>query len=321
MRRLAGAGALALLLPLASSAAQDAPAREAAGERPALDAAGDPRREGEIRLRRRLIADQQRVDRVASELAAALPEGTGPALVPYLGVRVADHDAGDNRLLAEALGLDEPEHPFVYSVDPTGPAGDLDVQVGDQVLAVGADEIRRSGDYYKRTSKRDLAFPVRLRLLRGGEEHEVTLGESRRPRGTEVLVSGDHRNVFAWTDRDQVTVSMGMVAFLEDDGELAVVLGHEIGHLFKGHFSTSYRQGGHAYFSSDLEREADRFGLELAWRAGYDPAAAVVVWERFEAELPRALDAPYLLSHPPGAQRIASARRIAAELEAREAAP
>jgi hypothetical protein len=318
MRRLAGAGALALLLPLASSAAQDRPDREA-GERPALEAAGDTRREGEIRLRRRLIADQKRVDRVASRLAAALPEGSGPDLVPYLGVRVADHDAGDNRLLAEAVGLHEPEHPFVYSVDPTGPAGDLDVQVGDQVLAVGGGEIRQSRDYYARTSKRDLVFPVRLRLLRGGEEHDVTLGESRRPRGTEVLVSGDHRNVFAWTDRDQVTVSMGMVEFLEDDGELAVVLGHEIGHLFKGHFSPSYRQGHQAYFPSDLEREADRFGLELAWRAGYDPAAAVAVWERFEAELPRALDAPYLLSHPPGAQRIASARRIAAELEARGA--
>ena len=288
------------------------------GEEPedALRTGDDARHAEDLRIRRRLIADQKRVDRVAALLAEALPEGAGPDLRPYLGVRVADHDAGENRLLAEAIGLSDPGQPFVYSVDPTGPAAGVDVQVGDQLLAVAGDEIDQSGDFYKKTSKRDLPFPVRLRLLRDGREHEVEIGERRRPRGVEVLVSGDHKNVFAWTDRDQITVSMGMVGFLKDDGELAVVVGHEIGHLFKGHFSTSYRQGYQPYFSSDLEREADRFGLELAWRAGYDPASAVAAWERFEAELPRALDAPYLLSHPTGAQRMATARRIAAELEA-----
>jgi hypothetical protein len=331
MRRLA---ALALLLPAAAWAQGARPADAAgAAEPPAASGPERPvaspappassaegrhgRRDADLRLRRRLIADQGRVDRVTAALAKALPEGAGPKPRPYLGLRVADHDAGENRLLAEAVGLADPEHPFVYSVDPTGPAAALDVQVGDQVLEVAGREIDQSSDYYEKTLKADLEFPVRVRLLRDGAEHGIEIGERRRPRGVEVLVAGDHKNVFAWTDRDQITVSMGMVEFLADEGELAVVLGHEIGHLFKGHFSTSYRQGGHAYFSSDLEREADRFGLELAWRAGYDPLAGVAVWERFETELPRALDAPYLLSHPPGAQRIASARRIAAELGAR----
>ena len=51
------------------------------------------------------------------------------------------------------------------------------------------------------------------------------------------------------------------------------------------------------------EREADRMGIEIATRAGYDPAAAVTLWRKMEREggarLPQ-----FLSTHPsPGNRR------------------
>jgi hypothetical protein len=46
---------------------------------------------------------------------------------------------------------------------------------------------------------------------------------------------------------------------------LAVVLGHELGHHFKGHIRNSTRK------LADMEWEADRFGVSLSIRAGINP--------------------------------------------------
>jgi predicted Zn-dependent protease len=128
------------------------------------------------------------------------------------------------------------------------------------------------------------------------------------------------------------------------DDEIAAVMGHEIAHALREHgrerASQAMAQGialsifgavaGVSRGGMDLtqlvlnvtlnlpnsrehETEADRIGVELAARAGYDPRAAVKVWEKMAG----AADGqpPQILStHPAPATRIADLKVYAARV-------
>lgn len=120
------------------------------------------------------------------------------------------------------------------------------------------------------------------------------------------------------------------------DDELAAVIGHEISHALREHgrerMSQAYVQkfgiqalaamiggsaGSMAAQGADMgsqllfalpngreqEREADRMGLELSARAGYNPEAAVSLWKKMMAANK---DAPpeFLSTHPSSENRI-----------------
>lgn len=118
------------------------------------------------------------------------------------------------------------------------------------------------------------------------------------------------------------------------DAELAAVLGHEIAHALREHareraseqaiasgaiaigsalfgLGDAAQRGAEFAYQGFLglpnsrlqETEADRIGVELAARAGYDPRAAVSLWEKMgrlgEAEPPK-----FLSTHPPRQERL-----------------
>lgn len=288
----------------------------------AVAAQGDSEDTGhhlQIRTRLRLIEHQKRADLVAYRLINALPSTVRRDSAPYIGLRIADHKAKQNALLAEALGLSEPAHPFVYSVDPTGPADAAGLQPGDEILAIDGELIREAKRFHKVVSKADLKFPLHIRALRDGLSRQFEVQQSYRPRKLEVIVVGDAKNMHAWATRKGIVITTGMLKFLENDSEIAVILGHEFGHLVRGHFSSSYLAGGfQPSFSQGLELEADRYGLELAHTAGYDPEVGINVWERFVEDRKSYAD-ELLLSHPPTSQRIATARKVAAQLKSKAA--
>ena len=112
----------------------------------------------------------------------------------------------------------------------------------------------------------------------------------------------------------KIAVYTGLIDKLNlSDAELAAVMGHEIAHALREHarermgrqqatnagaavielgveIFTGVRMGGltntfgQAMFvlpnSRENEQEADRIGVELAARAGYDPRAAITLWEK-----------------------------------------
>jgi len=132
----------------------------------------------------------------------------------------------------------------------------------------------------------------------------------------------------------------GKIAFFQgilerlklSDDEVAMVMGHEMAHALREHAreraakstltnltgrvvgALLFGQAGEAIgaaggnlltlkFSRDDEREADLVGMELAARAGYDPAAGITLWEKMSAA---AKGAPpqWLSTHPSGESRI-----------------
>ncbi|TAK91367.1 MAG: M48 family peptidase [Burkholderiaceae bacterium] len=115
------------------------------------------------------------------------------------------------------------------------------------------------------------------------------------------------------------------------DAEIAVVMGHEIAHALREHSREQVSQAllteafiglatssegasnlaGGVYkvlvapnFSRTDETEADRIGLELAARAGYDPHAGVTLWQKMIATNQGAHPPEFLSSHPADASRV-----------------
>ena len=116
------------------------------------------------------------------------------------------------------------------------------------------------------------------------------------------------------------------------DDEVAMIMGHEMAHALREHAreraakttitqigsrlvgSLLFGQAGEAIgaagsslltlkFSRDDEKEADLIGMELAARAGYDPAAGITLWRKMEAA---AKGAPpqWMSTHPASATRV-----------------
>ena len=93
-----------------------------------------------------------------------------------------------------------------------------------------------------------------------------------------------------------IYVSRGLLALMNDEDELACVLGHEIVHSENRHaarrqalqqrenpISRRWRRAAHrAAFSREMEAEADREGQRLCAAAGYDPMGMANLMAAFE---------------------------------------
>ena len=148
-----------------------------------------------------------------------------------------------------------------------------------------------------------------------------------------VLTSGE---VNAWCmPGGKIAVYTGLIEKLKiTDDELAAVMGHEIAHALREHSREraseqaiagigisivaavagvgQIGQKGMEYAYQGLlglpnsrahETEADRIGVELAARAGYDPRAAITLWQKMGqtggSEPPK-----FMSTHPPRTDRV-----------------
>lgn len=157
-----------------------------------------------------------------------------------------------------------------------------------------------------------------------------------------VNVIDDPDTVNAWAMAGgRMAVYTGLVEQIEpSDDELAQVLGHEIAHALAKHqaekmsvamaSSIGVLAVGVASGRSDVtagagaaallavqmpngrtaEAEADRIGIELAAKAGYDPRAAITLWEKM-AKVSKGPGVEFLSTHPlPENRQRALARLI-----------
>lgn len=140
----------------------------------------------------------------------------------------------------------------------------------------------------------------------------------------------------------KIGVHSGMTQIAVNDAQLAAVLAHEVGHVVARHPSEQMSQSaaiqtalgaaganegavgqlvqmatgvGVLSFSRSAEAEADRIGLEYMARAGYDPRAAVELWQNMEKATAESGRPPEFLStHPDPQSRITSIRNALPEV-------
>jgi predicted Zn-dependent protease len=128
-----------------------------------------------------------------------------------------------------------------------------------------------------------------------------------------------------------IFISRGLLALVNDEDELACVIGHEIAHVVKRHaaakqgarrgqvlVSPFLRATRSAAYSRDLERTADHDGQILCAAAGYDPRGLPTFLEslmRYERlQTGQAREAGYFDTHPLSSERANIAFVEASEL-------
>lgn len=142
----------------------------------------------------------------------------------------------------------------------------------------------------------------------------------------------------------KITIYSGIVRKLAlTDDEIAMVLGHEIAHALREHGRERISQAAAQNVISSValgalqsreaqikmanqfaeflyvlpnsrqnEIEADKIGLELGARAGFNPAAAVTVWQKMAEASKGASPPEFLSTHPSNDTRIAELTRLQA---------
>lgn len=159
----------------------------------------------------------------------------------------------------------------------------------------------------------------------------------------EVVVIDEPETLNAWAMAGgKMAIYTGIINKLRlSDDEIAQIMGHEIGHALAKHTAermsvASAQQIGLQVAASILgtgtltnqmalqaaaiattvgvalpnsrqqESEADRIGIELAARAGYDPNAAVSLWQKMIEATGQRGKSDFLSTHPAGERRVES---------------
>ena len=97
----------------------------------------------------------------------------------------------------------------------------------------------------------------------------------------------------AYADGNKITMTAGMMNFVKNDDELALILGHELGHNTMGHIRKVVTNLivtlGKTRYTRPFESEADYVGMYYMVRAGYNPDNVEDVWRRLALTNPKSV--------------------------------
>jgi predicted Zn-dependent protease len=137
----------------------------------------------------------------------------------------------------------------------------------------------------------------------------------------EVHVTGDRSKGAFCIAGGKILVGSALIKRLDlGDGELAMLLGHEIAHAVAGHRREAAGSSMDADAAEEIrqaeiaimqENEADQIGMGLAYRAGWPTASLVSFYDKLAAQ-----EGPgtFNSSHPSAQSRAAMARAMAQQL-------
>jgi predicted Zn-dependent protease len=216
----------------------------------------------------------------------------------------------------------------VFAIAKNGPAARAGLRPGDRIMAVNGESIpAMAGAMSIYAARMETALAqgrtVLVGYTRDGERHVARI---------EPAQACDYRIVFsnspmvnAATDGRSVTVMRGLVNFLSRDDELALVVGHELGHNVLGHFQRGRALGhqagpfgaGAQSSMREFEREADHIGLYFVALAGYDMETAIESSRKMARQGP--MGDRGSATHPSQAERYAGLQATLREIRGRVA--
>ena len=183
----------------------------------------------------------------------------------------------------------------------------------------------------------DAAMTQRVRAIASRIEPQTRIFRADAPgwKWEVNVIHSDQLNAFCMPG-GKIAFFSGLIRQLSlTDDEIAVVMGHEISHALREHSreqvsqaiaargllgvgaallglgdgaaslaNTAYEALIATTFSRVDEAEADRIGLELTARAGYNPRAGVTLWQKMMKANQGSRPPEFLSTHPAEANRI-----------------
>jgi membrane-associated protease RseP (regulator of RpoE activity) len=265
------------------------------------------------------VDDLRRIWKVKYRILKALPPGElGHKRV---GIGALIMESSDK--VAKAFELQDQDRCVIVAVGEGSPAEQAGLRPKDIIKTVDGVEVEDTEDLEFVEGRQ-----TRLIVEREGKEEAFVVVPEEVPHAKIRLKETDVINAFARFSGVEVT--RGMLRFVENDDELAVIIGHEVAHLAHGHlaknmaiaglcgfvggltgpFAAPVTQALYALYSRETEREADYFGLLYTYRAGYDMERGIELWRRFAVELPKSCSKSFLRTHPATPERILRVKKV-----------
>lgn len=203
----------------------------------------------------------------------------------------------------------------------------------DQEKALGLSESQNILNQSNLTTNKTLAAKVEGI----GSKIVAASEDAKKYEWSFYVVEADIINAFALPG-GQVFFYTGILNIIENDDQIATVMGHEIAHVlarhgaermsqqmlsnvgaqvlstalnippaYQGLYSTAYgiasNLGVILPYSRKHETEADVIGINLMFKAGFDPSEAVVFWQKMSS-MSGAKQPEFLSTHPADSRRI-----------------
>ncbi|HEY8051098.1 MAG TPA: M48 family metalloprotease [Ramlibacter sp.] len=226
-----------------------------------------------------------------------------------------------------------------------GGNGELSVSAERRLGQQVARELYRDPDYIEDPVIDEYVLTIWTRLLAAARARGDLGADLDQRFAWQVLVGKDREiNAFALPG-GYMGLNLGLLSVTSSADEVAGVLGHELTHITQRHISRMMAKdsqqmplilaamllgalaagrssdaaqaaivGGQALaaqnqvnFTRDMEREADRIGMQVAVEAGYSPQGFMTMFEKLQqaARLNDNGNYPYLRTHPMTTERIA----------------
>ncbi len=231
----------------------------------------------------------------------------------------------------------------VISIVPGSPADKAGLKLRDKIIMVNGEKKGLFGtlaDRVKTWGKGDNKN-LKLRIQRGVEHLDITIeGVKACYPGIKIQATDD---VNAFADGSKIYITKGMLKFVQDDDELALVIAHEMAHNTMGHalsklgnrilgtilditvqVLTGVSTGGAGAnaasmaYSQEFEAEADYVGSYYAAKAGFDVSGAAGLWRRMATAHPNAINLQGS-THPSTAKRFLAIKKAVEEIEQKKA--
>lgn len=282
------------------------------------------------------LKQRLRVQNVATPLLRAAAPLCGDKVRPAAGYFVGNAYLWKRDYFNAALTSGYNDTLTVMNVTPGLAADAAGLKVGDRILAINGLPIatgsRAMTDVEAKlpTAKDKSPKAYTLTYRRGSETVTTEIVPEMACSYVPQVVESDDINAYA--DGQSIFITTGILRFVADDDELAVVIGHELAHDAMHHIeaktkntligallgavvdvaaatqgvSTDFaRQGaelGSMVFSQDFEREADYVGLYILALANRPLNDAPNIWRRLGTAHPGSIK--FATSHPTTAERF-----------------
>ena len=284
-----------------------------------------------------LQRDDQRVADAAWRIASRNADSC-PKLWASIGVslqHVSQYEPAYRAAAQAAFGLDD-TYPSILAVVEGSPASAAGLKPNDTVRAVNSADLADKSWGEKSAASYDAvsaamaaleALPEQrasvLSIERGSQRLEVSVTPQNVCRSRVELAPGNAVNANA--NGLVAQISGRLVNWVESDDELALVIAHEMAHNLLDHpkrlneksalsgLATSLGLAGKA--QRQMELEADRMGIMMVARAGYNYKIAPDFWAKLYANAP--LASFLATTHPTTPTRRKNAQRVVDELNAR----